>query len=77
MRQDEFFQRSITYTMKDFMIGIISRNRLSGVVWVISVSTYSPLLIFLHSEEIPTRIILLFSHLIPAHLKCVDCMPAW
>lgn len=63
--------------MKDFMIGIISRNRLSGVVWVISVSTYSPLLTFLHSEETPTRIILLVSRLIPARLRWVECMPAW
>lgn len=77
MKQDEFFQRSIIYTMKDFMIGIISRNRLSGVAWVISVSAYSPLLIFLHSEEIPTRIILLVSRLIQACLKWVECVPAW
>lgn len=77
MKQDEFFQRSIIYTMKDFTIGIISRNRLSGVVWVISVGAYSPLLIFLHSEEIPTRIILLVSRLIQACLKWVECVPAW
>lgn len=46
MRQGESFQRSMVCTMKDFMIGIISRNRLSSVVWVISVSTFSPLLTF-------------------------------
>ena len=46
MRQDESLQMSIIRTMKDFTIGIISRNRLSSVVWVISVSTYSPLLMF-------------------------------